>query len=144
MEIFCRARVRIAEGEIQRFIDVANLPDWCAGIEEVISLAGSRGEIRTVWGRATIHRELINGGVRFSCPDNPHALQWTITADPALLAEVMVHLTTNRGEHPAAEQERLEMLVADWRAGLEDWPRRRAARVKKPCVTCSDSFGGFG
>ena len=144
MELFARAQVRIPEADLQRFIDVNNLPEWCASIEAVLSSQGSRGEIRTAWGEATIHRELINGGVRFSCPNNPHAMQWTISADAARPAEVLVHLSTNRSAHDAEDQERMELLVADWRAGLEDWPQRRAARMKKPCVNCGDSFGGFG
>ena len=144
MEIFGRALVRISEADIQRHIDVGNLPEWCASIEEVIANQGSRGEIRTAWGEATIHRELINGGVRFSCPNSPHAMQWSITVDPARPGEVLVHLTTNRTAHEAEVQERLELFVTDWRAGLEDWPQRRAARMKRPCVHCSDSFGGFG
>ncbi|MEN8169312.1 MAG: hypothetical protein ABFS08_03730 [Pseudomonadota bacterium] len=144
MELVTKALVRISEADLQRYIDVGNLPEWCASIEEVLSAQGSRGEIRTAWGEATIHRELINGGVRFSCPNNPHAMQWTVTIDPARASEVLIHLTTNRAEHEAEEQERLGLLVSDWRAGLEAWPARRAAKMKKPSVQCSDSFGGFG
>ncbi len=144
MESYARAQVRIPEGVLQRYIDVGNLPEWCASIEEVLTSQGSRGEIRTSWGEATVHRELINGGVRFSCPNNPHAMQWTITSDAARPAEVLLHLTTNRAEHVAEDQERMELLLADWRAGLEDWPQRRAAKLKKPCSNCGDSFGGFG
>ena len=144
MEIYAKAQVRISEADLQRYIDVNNLPEWCASIEEVLSTQGSRGEIRTAWGEATIHRELINGGVRFSCPNNPHAMQWTISVDAARPAEVLLHLSTNRSAHQAEEQERMELLLTDWRAGLEDWPQRRAAKMKKPCVNCSDSYGGFG
>ncbi len=139
-----RAQVRIPEADLQRFIDVGNLPEWCEAIEEVVSSQGSRAEVRLSWGEAMIHRELVNGGVRFSCPNNEHALQWTLTADPLHPAEVLVHLTTNRESADADELERLELFIADWRAGLEDWPRRRAAKMKKPCVSCGDSFGGFG
>lgn len=144
MEIFNRAQVRISESDLQRYIEVGNLPEWCAAIEAVRSIQGSRGEISTSWGETTIHRELINGGVRFSCPNNPHAMQWTITSQAANPSEVLIHLSTNRTTHEAGEQERMELLVADWRAGLEDWPQRRAAKMKKPCVNCGDSFGGFG
>ena len=144
MELYARAQVRIPEGDLQRYIDVNNLPEWCNAIEEVLETHGSRGEIRTAWGEASIHRELISGGVRFSCPNNPDAMQWSITADKAKPSEVLVHLTTNREQHSSEDQEHMELLVADWRAGLEDWPQRRAAKIKKPCVSCGDSFGGFG
>jgi hypothetical protein len=144
MEIYGKGRVRISEADLQRYIDVMNLPEWCASIEEVLSAQGSRGEVRTAWGEATIHRELINGGVRFSCPNSPHAMQWSITVDAATLGEVLIHLTTNRTGHATVEQERLERFVADWSAGLEGWPQRRAAKLNKPRGYCSDSFGGFG
>ena len=144
MEIYTKALVRISEADLQRYIDVNNLPEWCASIEEVLSTQGSRGEIRTAWGEATIHRELINGGVRFSCPNNPHAMQWSITVNGARPAEVLIHLTTNCAEHSAEEQKKLEGFVSNWRAGLEGWPQRRAAKMKKPCINCSDSYGGFG
>jgi len=144
MEIFCKAQVRLSEADLQRFIDVANLPEWCASIEAVLSVQGSRADIRTAWGEATVHRELINGGVRFSCPNNPHAMQWTLTAKAATPPEVLIHLSTNLTNHPTDEQEHIELLVADWRAGLEEWPQRRAAKLKKPCTSCGDSYGGFG
>jgi hypothetical protein len=144
MEIVGRVRVRISEGDLQRYIDVSNLPEWCASIEEVLSSQGSRGEVRTAWGEATVHRELINGGVRFSCPDSPHAMQWTITVDTTSLGEVLIHLTTNRAGHEAEELQRLERFVSDWSVGLEGWPERRAAKMNKPRGYCSDSFGGFG
>lgn len=144
MEMMSKVRVRISEADLQRYIDVSNLPEWCASIEEVLSAQGSRGEIRTAWGEATIHRELINSGVRFSCPNSPHAMQWTITVDTSSLGEVLIHLTTNRTAHGAEEQEMMERLVADWRVGLEQWPQRRAAKRNKPRGEWSDSFGGFG
>ena len=126
MEIYGKAQVRISEGDIQRYIDVANLPEWCASIEEVLSTQGSRGEIRTIWGEATIHRELINGGIRFSCPNNPHAMQWSITVNSARPAEVCLHLTTNCLAHDTEEKERLDHFVGDWVIGLQCWPQRRA------------------
>jgi hypothetical protein len=144
MEIFGKARVRISEADLQRYIDVNNLPEWCAEIEAVLSHQGSRGEVRTAWGEATIHRELINGGVRFSCPNSSHAMQWTITVDAATLGEVLIHLTTHRAAHEVAEQQRLERFVEAWSRGLEGWPQRRAAKMNKPRGYCSDSFGGFG
>lgn len=144
MEFYGKAQVRISEGDLQRHIDVGNLPEWCASIEEVVSNSGSRGEVRTAKGETTIHRVLINGGVRFSCPNNPNALQWSITVDPARPAEVLVHLTTNRTAHEAEEQEWFERLVSDWRTGLEGWPQRRVGKSNKPCVKCGDSYGGFG
>lgn len=143
MEIFGKAQVRMVEGDLQRFIDVSNLPEWCAAINEVVSCQGSRGEILTSWGEATIHRELINGGVRFSCPNNPDAMQWSLTAGMDRPGEVLIHLTTNRSHHSAEDLQRMESIVGDWRQGLEGWPERRAAK-KRPCVSCVDTFGGFG
>jgi hypothetical protein len=44
MEIEAKAQVRITEADLQRYIDVNNLPEWCGAIEEVVSHQGSRGE----------------------------------------------------------------------------------------------------
>lgn len=136
--------MRIAEGELQRHIDIGNLPEWCASVTQVLREQGSRGVVITPWGEAMIHRELINGGVRFSCPNSPYAMQWTVTVAPDRPSEVLLHMTANREIGEIAEREQLEIFLADWRAGLEEWPLRRAAKMNKPCVQCADSFGGFG
>jgi hypothetical protein len=144
MEIFGTGRVRIGEADLQRYIDVANLPQWCGSIEAVLTHQGSRGELRTARGVATVHRELINGGVRFSSPDSAYALQWSITVARATPGEVLVHLTTNCVAHEAVEEAWLAHFVGDWTVGLEGWPERRAARMNKPRDGCAGSFGGFG
>ncbi len=144
MEFFANARVRMSTSDIQRYINISNLPEWCASIDKVLSVQDERGAIYCVWGEFRIHRELISDGVRFTLPNCKNAVQWTITPNPDNIAEVMVHCTIDRSAADPDFIESLEIFVADWRAGLEEWPMRRAAKRNKHCDHCGDTFGGFG
>lgn len=144
MEFFSVAAVRMSAADIQRHINIENLPQWCQSIDQVLSNQGDRGDIYCVWGAFRVHRELINEGVRFTLPDCRNALQWTITPHPDNTAQVQVHCTINRSQQDVDFVESLEHFVNDWRDGLEAWPARRAAKMNKPCVECGQSFGGFG
>lgn len=144
MEFFAYASVRMSTSDIQRYINISNLVDWCASISRVLSVKDERGDIYCVWGEFRVHRELIYDGVRFTLPNCKNGIQWTITPNPANFAEVMIHCTINRPEQDPDFVESLEIFVNDWRAGIEEWPMRRAAKRSKPCDNCGDSFGGFG
>ena len=144
MEFFANAKVRMSTSDIQRYININNLPEWCASIDKVLSVQDERGDIYCVWGEFRIHRELIHDGVRFTLPNCKNAIQWTISPNPANAAETMVHCTINRFVQDPDFVESLEIFVNDWRAGIEEWPERRAAKANKPCVHCGDTFGGFG
>ena len=144
MEFFSLATVRMSSSDIQRFVNIENLTEWCASIDKVLSVQGERGDIYCVWGEFRLHRELIYDGVRFTLPNCKNGVQWTLTPNPENSAQVQVHCTINRMHQDADFVESLEMFVSDWRDGLEGWPARRAARHNKGCVQCGDSFGGFG
>lgn len=144
MEFFATANVRMSASDIQRYIDISNLPEWCASIHKVLSVNDDRGDIDCVWGEFRIHRELIHDGVRFTLPDSKSAIQWTLSPNPANHSEVIVHCTIDRPAEDPDFIESLEIFVTDWRAGLEEWPMRRASKLNKPCVNCGDTFGGFG
>lgn len=144
MEFFANAKVRMSASDIQRHININNLPEWCASIDKVLSVQDERGDIYCVWGEFRVHRELIYDGVRFTLPNCKNAVQWTISPNPANSAETMIHCTINRPVQDPDFVESLEIFVNDWRAGIEEWPQRRAAKMNKPCVNCGDSFGGFG
>lgn len=144
MEFFAYANVRMSTSDIQRYINISNLTEWCASIDKVLSVQDERGDIYCVWGEFRVHRELICDGVRFTLPNCKNAVQWTISPNPANFAEVMIHCTINRPEQDPDFVESLEIFVSDWRAGIEEWPMRRAAKLNKPCVDCGDTFGGFG
>jgi hypothetical protein len=120
MEFFATARIHASTDDLQRGLTIGELPRWCDAIDSVLSDAGSHGEIYCVWGTFRTHRELVNGGVRFSLPGCPNALQWTVTTghapDPR---HTVIHLTINRSEHDPDFIDSIRQFVADWKAGLE-------------------------
>ena len=144
MEFFAYAQVRMSASDIQRHININNLPQWCASIDKLLSVEGERGDIYCVWGEFRVTRELIHDGVRFTLPNCKNAVQWTLSPNPENSAETMVHCTINRPTQDPDFVESLEIFVNDWRAGIEEWPQRRAAKLNKPRGNCGDSFGGFG
>lgn len=142
MEFYGIADVRMSVGDIQRQIVVANLHEWCESIVQTHNDHSNKGKISCLSGDFIVHRELLSEGLRFSMPGGPHALQWTITT--LGVEGVLVHCTINAGQAEAGLVDKLEHFVANWRAGLEDWPIRLAARPGQPCFDCGDSYGGFG
>ncbi|WP_212636870.1 hypothetical protein [Desulfacinum hydrothermale] len=73
-----------------------------------------------IWGRFVIHREKINGGVRFTMPECPNAFPWTVTTGfPPALDKIVVHGTLNRTEHDPDFVESMEEFFAHWKEGLE-------------------------
>ncbi len=142
MEFFSDADVVMAVGDIQRHIVVANLSQWCESIVQVHNDHHNKGRVSCLSGDFVVHRELLSEGVRFTIPSGPHAIQWTITSLGE--AGVRVHCTLNTPKAEAGFVERIEHFMANWRAGLEDWPIRQAARPGQPCIACGDSYGGFG
>src|SRR5512143_3723786 len=134
MEFFETAQVRMSASDIQHEVTIGTLHDWCASIENVRDVEGSRGQVKSLWGEFGIHRELVGNGVRFTFPSSPCGLQWTITADAGNLTEVQIY---DRAKRHYLHDERirtLQIFINDWRAGLGDCPKRRAAKAKKPCV----------
>lgn len=142
MEFYSHAAVKMAVADIQRNIVVSKLPEWCESIVKVHTDQKNQGKISCLSGDFVVHRELLNEGVRFSMPAGPHAIQWTITT--AGENDVLVHCTINTAEPDPAFVENLEHFIANWRAGLEDWPLRLAAEPGAVCIACGDSYGGFG
>lgn len=73
---------------------------------------GERGEIYGLWGQFRVHRELIRGGVRFSLPDCPNALSWTVTTGlPPEPASTVIHCTIKRRDHEPDFVESIELFV---------------------------------
>lgn len=130
MEFYSKARVHLPVRDIQKYVRIADLPQWCASIRKVLSQEGERGEIVCAWGTFRVRREVIRDGVRFTLPGCPHALQWTITLDtPSDPQQLVVHCTIKQTEVEATLRTTLERFVDDWRIGLESClPRIRAAQ----------------
>jgi len=145
MEWFAEAHVNLREADLQRQLGIDSLPQWCAGIEQVLSCKGDKGRVRCVFGEHNIHREMIRGGVRFTLPLSEHGLQWTVSAAAARPGVVRVHCSTHCRDHAADWIATLQGFLAGWTAGLEGWPQR--ARLKRGPQTeaeCGPSFSGFG
>lgn len=119
MEFYTSAGINLPPLLIQRNIHIANLADYCASIEKVLSCQGDKGEIYCVWGEFKVHRELIRQGVRFTLPGCPNALQWTITAAVDAPAKVQIHCSIDRPEHDEDFIESIRQFVEDWKQGLE-------------------------
>jgi hypothetical protein len=98
-----------------------SLGRFCGDIDEVIRVENpDRATVWCTWGEFRIHRQAINGGVRFTMPDCPNAMSWTVTTgfepDPA---RTVVHATINRTEHDPDFIESIEDWVQAWKNGLE-------------------------
>lgn len=126
MEFFATAPLPVAPEALQDRLTIAALPELCASLERVLEDAGATGTVWSVWGEYRVHREPIAGGARFTLPDCPNGLAWTVTTghppDPAL---TVVHCTIARREHDPDFIETLEQFVAHWREGLQrafPWP----------------------
>lgn len=125
MEFFATADIHAAVADLQGRVSIARLAHWCASINQVLSDQGTTGEIYCIWGQFRVNLERIRDGVRFSLPDCPNALQWTLTMGrPPQPDQVVVHLTINRTEHDPEVVESMQQFVLDWKAGLEfHWMR---------------------
>ncbi len=112
MEFFRELRGALDAQALQRALTVDSLPQHCAEIDRVISAAGERGEIYCLWGQFRVHRECINGGVRFSLPGCPNALAWTVTTGlPPQPEATVIHCTINRREHEPDFIESIDLFM---------------------------------
>jgi hypothetical protein len=120
MEFFAHARATATGALLQECLTVGSLPAFCASVDRVLEQAGEdAGTVYCVWGQYRVHREPINGGVRFTLPDCPNALAWTVTTDqPPDPDVVVVHCTIARTEHDPDFIETIEQFVEDWSGGL--------------------------
>jgi len=119
MEFLATTIIPASAGDLQRRLTISELPRWCASIENVLSDAKSSGEIYCVWGTFHVQREGLRHGVRFSLPDCPNALQWTVTTGhPPDPRHTVIHLTINRTEQDQDFIDSIHQFVADWKAGL--------------------------
>ncbi|MBT9590968.1 MAG: hypothetical protein IV089_08680 [Thiobacillus sp.] len=120
MEFFATIIIPASVADLQRRLTINELPHWCGSIEKVLSDAKSSGEIYCVWGTFLTHREDLRQGVRFSLPECPNGLQWTVTTgQPPDPLQTVIHLTINRAEHEQDFIDSIRQFMSDWKAGLE-------------------------
>ncbi|MDM8545241.1 hypothetical protein QUF61_01980 [Candidatus Venteria ishoeyi] len=120
MEFFAIANIEVTPATLQA-LTVDKLNKYCADINKVLHIENdNQADVYCVWGEFTVHRQVINGGVRFSLPDCPNALAWTITTGFAPEPEkVVIHCTINRTEHDADFIDSIQLFIQSWQFGLE-------------------------
>ncbi|MBF0263821.1 MAG: hypothetical protein HQL46_01000 [Gammaproteobacteria bacterium] len=121
MEFFTIVDIKTTAEELQQ-LTVDKLTQYCSDIDKVLSVTDkNNADIYCIWGQFSVHRQVINGGVRFSLPNCPNALAWTITTgyEPAP-NKVVIHGTINRIEHEPEFIESIEMFMGSWKIGLEE------------------------
>jgi len=120
MEFFAIANIE-TKPEILQGLTVHKLNQYCDDIEKLLHIEDDNSaNIYCIWGEFTVHRQVINGGVRFTLPNCPNALSWTITTgfDPEP-KKTVIHGTINRTEHDADFIESIESFIHSWKVGLE-------------------------
>lgn len=120
MEFFASADIETTSERLQA-IEMPELALFCADIDEVVSVENeSLATVYCVWGEFRIARQVINGGLRFTMPDCPNALSWTVTTGhPPAPEKTVVHATINRTGHDPDFIESIEDWVQAWKDGLE-------------------------
>lgn len=120
MEFLITAHVE-TQPEIIQSLTMENLNQYCAEIETILHVHNEHSaDIYCLWGEFTIHRQVINGGVRFSMPQCPNALAWTITTGFAPAPEkIVIHATINCTEHDVDFIESIQDFMQAWKQGLE-------------------------
>jgi hypothetical protein len=143
MELFATADAHMSPTDLQRFIRIKNLAEWCASIEKVSAQSGERGSMICSWGEYAVHLEIVRNGIHFTLPGSEDVMQWSITAEPASKnGKVTIHCTVNRAELDPAYQQKLQKFVDDWKTGLENgWSRIKADLDKKPKLECAPWYG---
>ncbi len=143
MEYFASADAHMSPTDLQRFIRIKNLPQWCASIIEVTSHSAERGSMRWARGEHAIHQEVVRNGIHFTLPGSEDVMQWSITVESASQnGRVTIHCTVNRSELDSEYDTYLRQFVEDWKVGLESgWSRIKAEMDKKPNVECAPWYG---
>jgi len=117
MEFFRSCTTNLDAPTLQRELAVPALPAVCDAIDTLIRDDGpDAGVVYCLWGEFRVQRESINGGVRFSLPECPNGLAWTLTTGhPPDPGAVILHLTINRPSHDPDFVESLEWFAESWR-----------------------------
>jgi len=101
---------------LQELLTISNMPNLCSSITNVIFDNKVNGSIYCLWGEFDINREELKYGIRFSMPNCPNALAWTITTDRDGI--LTVHCTINKKNHDRDFIDSIKEFTRDWMIGL--------------------------
>ena len=132
MEFFEFADVLTTQEEIRTRVPIDSLPFLCKEVEAV-DAAEELGRVIYFrhWGRFHLRREQVMGGIRFSVPDCPNALTWTVTTGyPPYPEKIILHATINRLGHDPEFISATKDLLAALKTGLEQNFNNESANAK--------------
>jgi hypothetical protein len=122
MEFYKYANVDIDVDKLQQIVTIRNLTQLCDSIYDIIKDDTTKGKIYCIWGYFKINKEIIKNGVRFTLPNCPNALAWTITKERVGESDkILIHCTINRSEHEPEFIQSIDQFVSDWKIGLEGY-----------------------
>jgi len=104
--------------ELQNLISIKRLPELCSSISSVIKNKGAEAIIYCIWGEFHINREKLRNGVRFSMPECPNALAWTVTTENSG-QNIIIHCTINKMSHDKDFVQSLEEFASAWETGIK-------------------------
>lgn len=145
MEFFEFADVLATQEEIRNKVSIDNLPFYCKEVEAV-DQADALGRVIYFrhWGRFHIRREHVMGGVRFSVPDCPNALAWTVTTGyPPQPQKIVLHATINRTEHDPEFISATKELLAALKTGMEKNFNSQSAKAELRPLAIADLRGNL-
>ena len=149
MEFFCQADVRTSEAELRELLTLERLPELCEAIDDMEEQDEELG--RPIyfchWGRYHLVRTLASGGVRFSVPDCPNALAWTVTTGfPPAPGAVVLHATIARTEQDEEFVRCTRDLIQTLARGIETHFGVVVPGTGDAAQACevSEGFGGGG
>ena len=103
--------------DLKKLLAIKNLPKLCESISSVILDEQKKGIIYCLWGEFEVNREELKYGIRFSLPNCPNALAWSITMDVDS-ANILIHCTINKSVHDIDFIESIEEFISDWSNGI--------------------------
>jgi DNA transposition AAA+ family ATPase len=103
--------------ELKESLSIANMPELCESINNVISDRQTEGDIYCLWGQFNVRRDEIKYGIRFSLLNCPHALAWTITLNEQS-HKIVIHCTIDKENEDRDFIDSIDDFMADWAKGL--------------------------
>ncbi|HHJ15523.1 MAG TPA: hypothetical protein ENJ80_02385 [Gammaproteobacteria bacterium] len=118
MEFFAEIQnVDLDADGLKHLLKIENLASLCDSISTVVSHGEDGGVMFCIWGEFEVRRDEIRYGVRFSLPNCPNALAWTVTFDEASKSAV-IHCTIDRKEHDEDFVASIREFVDGWSEGI--------------------------